>query len=273
VPADILDVSFPVSVRGYDRAAVDAHIQRVNRVIAELKVSASPPAAVRHALDQAGEKVEGLLRAAREAAEEITASARREADEGAARVKAEASEFVVNTSAEADRVKAEAEELIAKAKAEADDAVAKATAEANEILSEAKTTAQDTLARAETEVDERLRQLREELAAERGKADTQMREVQTDTNAIWKERSELLDDIHAMATGLAELANAALVRLPRRDSVGPEQQIREPETRAETEPPPVAADEPTRALPATGLRKSRGNGKPEKTVSSRTPET
>jgi DivIVA domain-containing protein len=50
VPQDIINVSFPVSVRGYDRRAVDAYIKRVNRAIAELKVSASPPAAVRHAL-------------------------------------------------------------------------------------------------------------------------------------------------------------------------------------------------------------------------------
>src|SRR5207248_9419285 len=42
VPGDLLDVSFPVSVRGYERGAVDAYIRRVNRVIAELKVTASP---------------------------------------------------------------------------------------------------------------------------------------------------------------------------------------------------------------------------------------
>ena len=41
VPQEILDVSFPVSVRGYGRRAVDAYIKRVNRVIAELKVTAS----------------------------------------------------------------------------------------------------------------------------------------------------------------------------------------------------------------------------------------
>ncbi len=107
VPQDILDVSFPVTVRGYDRRAVDAYIKRVNRVIAELKVSASPPAAVRHALEQAEEKVQGLLRAAREAADEITASARQEAEASTGRAKAEAAELIVNTSAEADRVKVE----------------------------------------------------------------------------------------------------------------------------------------------------------------------
>src|SRR5260370_9198725 len=87
VPQDILDVSFPVSVRGYDRRAVNAYTERVNRVIAELKVSASPPAAVRHALEQAEEKVQGLLHAAREAAEEITASERHQAEESTDRPK------------------------------------------------------------------------------------------------------------------------------------------------------------------------------------------
>jgi hypothetical protein len=44
VPGDLLDVSFPVSVRDYERGAVDTYIRRVNRVIAELKVTASPAA-------------------------------------------------------------------------------------------------------------------------------------------------------------------------------------------------------------------------------------
>jgi DivIVA domain-containing protein len=147
VPQDLLDVSFPVSVRGYDRAAVDAYIKPVNRVIAELKVSASPPAAVRHALDQAGEKVDGLLEAAREAAEQITTSAREEAEESTHRIKTEAAKFVVDSSAEADRMKAVADELTAKARADADATVAKAKAEASEIL-----------AGAQAEADERLRQ-------------------------------------------------------------------------------------------------------------------
>src|SRR5438105_14646890 len=35
VPRDLLDISFPVSVRGYERCDVSAYIRRVNRVIAE----------------------------------------------------------------------------------------------------------------------------------------------------------------------------------------------------------------------------------------------
>ncbi|HEX3687917.1 MAG TPA: DivIVA domain-containing protein, partial [Gaiellaceae bacterium] len=61
MPADLLNVSFPVAMRGYDRDAVEAYVKRVNRVIAELKVSASPRAAVTHALEQTEQQVSGLL--------------------------------------------------------------------------------------------------------------------------------------------------------------------------------------------------------------------
>jgi DivIVA domain-containing protein len=252
VPADLLDVSFPVSVRGYDRRAVDAYIKRVNRVIAELKVRSSPPAAVRHALDQAGEKVQGLLQATREAAEEMTASARLEAEESTARAKAEAAELVVNTSAEADRVKAEADDLIANARTEADDAVAKAKAQADGILAEARAEAQDSLARSRAEADEHLQRSQVELAALRDQAEARMREIQADTEAIWKERRELLEDIRRMASGLVDSADAAVARFPSRGPAGPEEEMQEPQAADETEPPGVATDESTRAMPAVG---------------------
>jgi DivIVA domain-containing protein len=229
VPADILDVSFPVSVRGYERHAVDDHIKRVNRLIAELKVSASPPAAVRHALDVAGEKVDGLLHAAQEAAEEITASARQEAEESTARVKAAAAELVVNTSTEADRMRAEAEELIGKAAAEAADIVAKARAEANEILSETKAAAETSLTRSHAEAAERVQRLEDELAAARDQAETRMREIHKDTEALRKKRGELLDDIHARANRLGELADTAATEMPPGDTAKPEPATPKPE--------------------------------------------
>ena len=40
VPADVRDVSFPLAMRGYSRRAVDAYVERVNHLIAELEVSA-----------------------------------------------------------------------------------------------------------------------------------------------------------------------------------------------------------------------------------------
>jgi DivIVA domain-containing protein len=259
VPADLLDVSFPVSVRGYDRRAVDAYIKRVNRVIAELKVRSSPPAAVRHALDQAGEKVQGLLQAAREAAEEMTASARLEAEESTARAKAEAAELVVNTSAEADRVKAEADELIANARTEADETVAKAKAQADGILAEARAEAHDSLARSQVEADEHLQRSQEELATLRDEAETRMSEIQADTEATWKERRELLDDIRGMASGLVDSADAAAARFPIRQPPGPKEKMQEPQAGDETEPPAVATDDSTRAMPAVGSHEGERN--------------
>ena len=259
VPADLLDVSFPVSVRGYDRRAVDAYIKRVNRVIAELKVRSSPPAAVRHALDQAGEKVQGLLQAAREAAEEMTASARLEAEESTARAKAEAAELVVNTSAEADRVKAEADELIANARTEADETVAKAKAQADGILAEARAEAHDSLARSQVEADEHLQRSQEELATLRDEAETRMSEIQADTEATWKERRELLDDIRGMASGLVDSADAAAARFPIRQPPGPKEEMQEPQAGDETEPPAVATDDSTRAMPVVGSHEGEHN--------------
>src|SRR5437667_11018297 len=165
VPQDLLDVSFPVAVRGYDRRAVDAYIKRVNRVIAELKVRSSPPAAVRHALEQAEQKAQGLLRAAREAGEEIMTSAQREAEQNTAKAKAEAAQLLVNTSADADRIKAEADQLMANARMEADAAVAKAQSEAGELRADAKAQAENIVASAQAEANERLRRLKEDLAA------------------------------------------------------------------------------------------------------------
>jgi DivIVA domain-containing protein len=228
VPQDVLDVSFPVAVRGYDRAAVDAYIKRVNRVIAELKVRSSPPAAVRHALEQAENKVQGLLQAAREAADEMTASAQTEADETLGRAKADAAELTVNTSAAADRVRAEAQLAVAHAREEADGIVADAKAEAQEIL-----------ARAQAEADERLQRSQEELTALREEAEARRQEIMLDTDEVRRERHDLLEDIRHMAGELAGLANSAGSRIAIDDEV-PDDEIA---------PTRAASDQQTQRLP------------------------
>ncbi len=201
IPAELLNVSFPAALRGYDRRAVDAYIERVNRVIAELKVSASPRAAVTHALEQTEQQVSGLLQRARETGEELTASARQEADKMLAGAKAEAAELLVNVSTEADGIKAEAEKLIAEARTEAED-----------ILVRSRLEGENTLAHSRAKGEEQRQQLGEELAALRDEAETRMRELQADTEAVWKERDQLLDGIRGTASGLLELANAVAAR-------------------------------------------------------------
>jgi len=226
VPADMRDVSFPLAMRGYSRRAVDAYVERVNHLIAELEVSRSPRAAVRHALDRVTEQVGGILERARETAEEITSSARKEAEDSTARAKAEAAELVVNTSDEADRTRAEAEEILAKARAEA-----------GEILARSRAEAEETLTQSRAEAAERVRRSEKELGVLRELAEARMRELHADTEAVWEERGELLDDIRGMAARLEEAARQAAARLPAERA-----EEEAPESEAEPQPTGVAAN-------------------------------
>jgi DivIVA domain-containing protein len=266
VPDDILNTRFPASMRGYDRTAVDAYRKRVNRVIAEMKVSGSPRAAVRHALEQAGQQVHGLLQSARETAEEITASARREAEESTARAKAEAAELVVGASTEADRVRAEANDFTANARTEAEDLVAKARAEADEIRESATTEAESITDHSRSAADERLKELEERLAFLRDEAETRMGEIQADTEGVWEQRRRLLDDIRGLAGGLVDLVDAASARLPGLDRAQPEGETKRDESGDGTAPPDFGSDQSTRAtaVAVTPVESDEngGNGSP-----------
>lgn len=203
VPQDLLNVTFPVAMRGYDRDAVEAYVKRVNRVIAELKMSASPRAAVTHALEQTEQQVSGLLQRARDTGEEIVASARQEAEEIVSRAKAEAAELYVNVSSDADAMKAEAEKVRADARSDGED-----------ILARSQQEAESTRTRSQAEAEERRRQLEEELNALREQAEARMRELQTDTEHVQEERRELLADIRLRGSTLLEVADAAVAREP-----------------------------------------------------------
>lgn len=191
VPADIRNVQFPVSVRGYDRDAVDTYVKRVNHVIAELEVSRSPRAAVRHALDRVGKQTVAVLQEARESADKLLEAARDEADAEKERAKAEAAKLVVNASDEADRTKAEADQVLADAKAQASEIVTKAEADAKKRKQGADVA----------------------IAAAEETAATRMREIQGDTQAVWDERGRLLEETQAMAQKLQDLAAGAASRL------------------------------------------------------------
>jgi DivIVA domain-containing protein len=196
LPAEIRDASFPVSLRGYDREAVDAYVARVNRLIAELDVSGSPEAAVRHALEQVGEQTSGLLQRAGQTAEEITLGARQKAEESTA------------------SAKAEAEEIVAKAKAEAD-----------EILGRSKAEAETTAAQAREEAAERLQRSQDEVAALQEEAEARMRELDADTETIRQQRRALLDDLRGIAAQVAETASDADARFPTRgQAASPEEE-------------------------------------------------
>jgi DivIVA domain-containing protein len=196
VPASIRNVSFPVGVRGYERKAVEAYVRAVNRVIAELEVTRSPQAAVRHAVERVGEQTKAILDEARGSAEKITATAQAEADEIVGKAKAKAADLVVGADTEADRIRAESEKAIASAKAEAEKIVAQAKANA----------------------EERRRKSEQELAKVREETEARLTELEADTATLWDRRHELLGDIDRMADQLHEAAREAAGRLARVDS-------------------------------------------------------
>jgi DivIVA domain-containing protein len=251
VPTEIRNVSFPVSVRGYDRHAVDAYVERVNRAIAELEVGRSPQAAVRHALEQLREQATGILQRARDTAEEITAKAQQEAAESTAREKAEAAAFVVNASVEADSERAEAAEVVAKARAEEAELLAHARAESEEILARSRSDAAELLQRSE-----------EEVAAQREVAEARMRVLRAETEAVDKLRRELLDDIRATAARLKQLATEAAARFPP-EELAERREMLAPEAATEAEQPWVAtADEPREEAMSTIAADEAGSDEP-----------
>ncbi len=77
----IEDADFPVSMRGYDREAVDSYVSRVREVLAQLETSRSPEAAVKDALEKVGEQTKSVLESAGQSAEQIRVAARRDAEE------------------------------------------------------------------------------------------------------------------------------------------------------------------------------------------------
>jgi DivIVA domain-containing protein len=148
VPAEIRDVSFGAALGGYNRAQVDAYVERVNRAIAELEVSRSPENAVKLALDRVGEQTAGILQQAREAAAELTATALAEAEHAARRARVEAAELIEHADTESrrllERSEAESEELTARSRArlqELREEIEEARLEHRRVLEELRATA------------------------------------------------------------------------------------------------------------------------------------
>ena len=92
--AELRQPGFPVALRGYDRDAVDAYVERVNRTIADLQIGRSPHSAIRHALDQVSEETRGILERAHDTADEITSRSRDQAAERLQRAEREAQEAI-----------------------------------------------------------------------------------------------------------------------------------------------------------------------------------
>jgi cell division initiation protein len=77
---EIANRSFPVVMRGYDRAAVDAFVQEVLGIIHDLESRQSQEAVVQRALAEVGEETTSILQRAHETADEIAARSRAQAE-------------------------------------------------------------------------------------------------------------------------------------------------------------------------------------------------
>ena len=186
----IEDVAFPVSMRGYDREAVDGYVSRVRELVAELQASRSPEAAVKDALEKVSEQTKSVLESAGQSAEQIRVAARSEAEETGA------------------RAKNEAEEIVSSAKAKT-----------SEMVTRSETEAKETVAKARKEAAEHLQHTREETTALREEAETRLRELRADTESVRQERGQLLDEIREFAARVEEVASAAEGRFPQRGAV------------------------------------------------------
>jgi cell division initiation protein len=71
---------FPVVMRGYDRAAVDAFVEDVAQLVSQLEGRQSHESVVQRALEEVGEETAGILQRAHEAADEIAARSRAQAE-------------------------------------------------------------------------------------------------------------------------------------------------------------------------------------------------
>jgi DivIVA domain-containing protein len=191
VRAEIRDVSFPIAVRGYERHAVDAYVERVNRAIAELEVGSSSQATARHALDRVGEQIGDVLMHARQAAEEITAEALAEAEATTAKARTEAEQIMED-------VEQKAHQLRGRSKQQVDEMLTRAREQAAELMLRA---------------EEQAREVQEQ-------AEPRLRELEADIQAVWDARRKLLEDLPRMATELMEIAGAANARIRRPPGAG-----------------------------------------------------
>ena len=183
--AELRDVSFSTAMRGYDRDAVDQYVNRVNRVLAELQITAAPESAIRHALEQVTEETQGLLERAHETAEEITRRSRSQADDRIQSATQEAQELHDASEQEARRLR--------------DDAAH----EAREVREAAAKEAREVREAAQREA----REIRET-------AEARVRELEADARAILEERARMIGELRELVRRLGEFADGAAGRHP-----------------------------------------------------------
>lgn len=191
--AELRDVRFSAAMRGYDREAVDEYVSRVNRVLAELQITAAPESAIQHALAQATHETEGILERAQETADEITRRSRSQADDRIQVATQEAQELH-------DASEQEARQLRDDAAREAREVREAAAKEAREVRDAAQREA---------------REIRET-------AEARVRELEADARAIIEERTRMIGELRELVRRLGEFADGAAGRYPSSPSAAPQ---------------------------------------------------
>lgn len=153
---------FTLAFPGYNRRQVDEHLTHVNRILAELQITAAPESAIRHALAQVSEETKSLIESARKTAEEISSRSKSEADERLKRSAQQAQEQHDAAEEEARRLREAADQ------------------QASEV-------------REATQAE--VRQIREA-------AETHVRELEADAKSIAGERARLIDGLRELTRGL-----------------------------------------------------------------------
>jgi DivIVA domain-containing protein len=84
------DVRFSTAIRGYDRDEVHRYMLKVNTLLAELQITASPEYAIKAAVESVQDERRSVIAEAEQEAEEITRRSRSQADDRIEEAKREA---------------------------------------------------------------------------------------------------------------------------------------------------------------------------------------
>ncbi len=139
--ADADSARFALAPFGYNRTAVDEHLAKLERELAELRAQHAPMASITDELERIGEQTASILVVAHDKANETTRMAQEQAER----------------------------------------CVADAAANAVQMTADAK---------------------------------TKLRDLDAETDAVWRERERLLEDVRVVSAALANLANQASERFP-----------------------------------------------------------
>lgn len=213
------NVDFPISLRGYDRPAVDRYVERVTRLITELEMSSSPEAAVRHALDEVSEETRDILQHAYQTADEIAARSRAKADNRLQEAEREAQEMLDAAQREAQELRetttGEVQNLRETSQRETGDLREQAMHEIAELRDTAAREAHELRAAAQRESDEMRGSARREAETMLEGAEARTRELARDAETIWRERRRLIDDMRGVGEQLVAIGEVEGKRFPR----------------------------------------------------------